>query len=243
MQTSHFWHKLYLYGTKAIIIFLFCFTAFSETVQAQKKTWNLRDYELKSLHYGFQIGMQSNRLLLRPSEVFNNNLDSTVAIMPRRSSGAFIGFLIDLPIDEEFWNVRINPGVSFYEHRVKYEYSTGESTEQTVESAFFDLPVLLKYKSLRRGNTRMYMIGGASLGIKVGNRKEKLDPEKLSIDDTNVELVYGVGFDFYLPFFKFAPEIRFAHGLNNVLYAKPNSVTRNLERITTHRVSLFLNFE
>ncbi len=243
MYSTNFRHQLYLQSAKALLILCLSTWGLTDSLLAQKRTWNLRDYELKPLHYGFQIGLQTTNFRVRTSEFFNANGDSTIAIASKNTPGAFIGFIVDLPIDEEFFNIRINPGVSFYEHKVRYEYLGTEAVEENVESAFFELPILLKYKSLRRANTRMYMIGGLSLGIKVGNNKQKLDPTRLATDDTNVELTYGAGFDLYLPYFKFSPEVRISHGLNNLRYRNNNSFTNNVERISMHRVTLFLNFE
>ncbi len=89
----------------------------------------------------------------------------------------------------------------------------------------------------------MYMAAGFVPSIKVGGRRRKEDPKRLGIDDVNLEITYGIGFDLYQSFFKFAPEIRFSHGLKDMIFQNGSNFGRNIERITTHRVSIFLNFE
>ena len=62
----------------------------------------------------------------------------------------------------------------------------------------------------------------------------------------------GLGCDFYLPFFKLIPELKFSFGLGNLLNKKRTDLaddntdiiyTRSVNRITPNMVSLVLYFE
>ena len=46
-----------------------------------------------------------------------------------------------------------------------------------VENTMVEFPILLKYKSERRGNIRMYMIGGVKPGIEASGKKDKTKAE------------------------------------------------------------------
>jgi len=260
MRTPNLRYKLHLRGQKALIFFTFLLSfsfASLPEAQAQKKV-NLGSYDDKAMHYGFIIGIQRTRWSLRMSDEFMQNSDTTniLNVQAKTSPGFSLGFLIDLAMDEEYWNFRFTPNVTFYEQRVDYLYANPEfdpsnpanyreyqRVEEVVEAAYFEFPLMFKYKSLRRGNTRLYMIGGLVPGMKVGGRKTKLDKQRLATADVNLELTYGVGLDMYMYFFKFSPELRFSHGLLDVSYQNGSNFSSVLDRVNTHRVALYLNFE
>lgn len=229
----------------AALIFFF---GMSQSVLAQSE-FNLARYDERLLHYGFQIGIQMANFNITHSAYFANNGDSTIAINPQVSPGFSVGFILDAAIDEEYWNFRINPNVGFYTNDVVFHYradisdETPEVFKESVETAFFQIPILIKYKSLRRGNHRVYLTGGLVPSMKIGGKKLALDKSRLATQDFNLEITYGVGLDLYMSFFKFAPEVRFTHGLGNMVNRNGSSFEKNIGKMTTHRFSLLLNFE
>jgi hypothetical protein len=88
------------------------------------------------------------------------------------------------------------------------------------------------------------MIGGFSYNIKVAGKKELIDTHLIT-KDTNLEIQYGFGWDRYLDMFKFALEVRFSHGIPNILSIEDSkkNLADPIGRLTTHKVALFLNFE
>ncbi len=198
---------------------------------------------------------------LRYSKDYMKNLTDTaniVGIKALASPSFNLGFIMDMNIDGEGrWHLRLTPGVSFYEQKISFEYTnpvpdpTNPSVgylqyvvkDEDIVSGFFEFPLLIKHRSERRGNSRMGFCFGIVPGIKVSNGKQKFDKTRLATSDYNLEFTYGVSFDHYFNFFKFAPELRFSHGLASVLYKNNSLYAKNFEGLVTHRVSLFLNFE
>ncbi|MGF1532885.1 MAG: outer membrane beta-barrel protein [Bernardetiaceae bacterium] len=240
MQTPYFWHRFDLcrYQITATFLFLLLSSGY-----AQRTSRNMPDHDQQAMHYGFQIGGQMTNFKIRHSSFFVNNEDSIISIHPKPTPSFSLGFILNFNIYEEEWSLRLTPNVSFFEQQVVFNYRDGTSFTENVEAAFFEVPILVKHKSLRRGNTGLYLIGGFVPSLKVGGQKRKEDPSRLGTTDYNLEITYGFGFDLYQSFFKFAPEIRFSHGFPNMLFKNGSSFGRNLERISTHRVSIFLNFE
>jgi len=101
---------------------------------------------------------------------------------------------------------------------------------------------LLKYKSLRRVNSRMYMVAGFTLGLET-NVKRSRGGGQLDTKSSDFSVDYGVGYEQFFEFFKFAPELRFSHGLGNVFRPSKNSAGVGISKLTTHTVTLYLNFE
>ena len=212
------------------------------------KSLNIPNYDSKPLHYGFILGMHYAKFRINYSDHFAENGDSTIALLPQRSFSNFaVGMIIDLPVADQ-WNFRFTPTVGLYEYSVTHktlERYTGKyvDTKVPVESVFFDFPILMKYKSLRRNNNRLYMVGGVVPSIKVGGRKQRNNQEAFGMEDYNLEVTYGFGWDHYFSFFKFAPEVRFTHGIANMNLRNQSIYFQNIDRMTTHKVSLLFHFE
>jgi Outer membrane protein beta-barrel domain len=209
---------------------------------AQRKSKNLPFYDDKFLHYGFQIGLHNANYAIQHSDFFAKNGDSTQYVTPLASPGFSLGFILNFRMKDELWALRILPSVGFYERKVLYGYPQSIHEEQ-FESTFLEIPVLIKYKSVRRTNFRMYMTGGFMLGYEVGNKRDALTDNSLSTEHLNFEIQYGVGADIYFDMFKFSPELRFSHGLTNMMVRNNNRYDRQLQELTTHKVAFYLNFE
>ena len=183
---------------------------------------------------------------------------NVVGISSAVSPSFNLGFIMDGNIDGDGkWHLRLTPGISFYEQKIRFEYANPifdpsnpidsynqySFKDEKIVAAFFEFPLMIKHRSDRRGNTRMNFILGIVPSIKVGGNRQKLDKQRLATADYNLEVTYGVGLDQYFSFFKFAPELRFSHGISSVLFNNNSQYAKNLEAILSHRVSLFLNFE
>ena len=127
---------------------------------------------------------------------------------------------------------------------MRYQNTNGTFQDQLVETTMVELPILLKYKSERRDNVRMYMIGGIKPGIDASGKK-KLDQtiESLEVKGTNLSLEAGLGFDLYFPLFKFSPELRYSRGLINILNNATNIYGVPLQRVNTNTITLYFLFQ
>ncbi|GCC50163.1 PorT family protein [Chryseotalea sanaruensis] len=201
----------------------------------------------KKLTYGFLIGLHTTAYQIKYSDAFvTPAFDSVYSVDPEWKQGFVLGFIVNYKV-AEFLDLRITPQVAFYEHQLAYRYlrTTGQPTnEQVIETTMVELPILAKYQSIRRGNFRMYMIGGVKPGIEASGKKE-LDAitSRLSVREFNLALEGGVGFDFYYPLFKFSPEIRFSRGINNLLKDPNNPFGQPLSRINTNTITVYLVFQ
>ena len=63
----------------------------------------------------------------------------------------------------------------------------------------------------------MYLLAGGTFSIETNVRKKELiGASKLSTGTMDFAIEYGIGFEQFFEFFKFAPELRFSHGLVNL---------------------------
>ena len=198
----------------------------------------------RKLTYGFLIGIHSSIYQIKYSDKFvTPALDTVSAVLPSWSSGFSLGFIVNYRLTE-FLDLRLTPEVAFYENKVRYQFTNDPPIDETVENTIVEFPILLKYKSERRGNIRMYMVGGVKPGIEASGKKN-VDQTKptLEIKETHLNLEAGFGFDLYYPLFKFSPEIRFSRGLLNMLGNTTNEFGQPLQRVNTNTITLYLLFQ
>ncbi len=195
----------------------------------------------KRRHYGFQLGVFNSQMVINTSGKFGLDGDTLVRVSAPATTGFLLGFIFNVKLNDELWNLRLLPNVSFYDRQMRYDFTTRKTETQSAEVAMFEMPVMVKYQAVRRLNSRFYIGGGLNLATQVGGKRD--DPRFLSYNRENAEVIYAVGADLYFRYFKFAPELRFAHGLGNMLRPANNLYSQSLDRLTTHRVALVLNFE
>jgi len=208
---------------------------------------NNPNYDNRKLSYGFLIGLHNTAYQLKYSDKFVLPANDTVlSVQPQWSPGFVLGLIVNYRLGD-FFDLRLTPQVAFYEHRLNYMYRVQaevHSDQQVVETTFVEFPLLLKYKSERRGNVRMYMIGGIKPGFEASGKKN-LDNTLATVEvkgfSTNLDI--GFGFDLYYPLFKFSPEIRFSRGITNMLDNTTNMYGQHLKNITTNTITVYFLFQ
>lgn len=207
---------------------------------------NLQGYDQRLFTYGFTLGVHSSALRLRFSDTFTQApLDGVANITSPNGFGFSIGFLGNLKL-AQYLDVRLMPKVSFYQYSIDMQFTDPGRADENHFADFttIDLPLMLKFKSARRKNFRMFYVAGVSPMIDVTGKKkrEENQEEGLRISGDNLALEVGFGTDVYFPFFKFSPEIRYSHGLVNVLNNSQNEIGQAFHRIGTQSISLYLVF-
>ncbi|MEO1652764.1 MAG: outer membrane beta-barrel protein [Bacteroidota bacterium] len=203
---------------------------------------------LKPLTFGFFLAPLTSNYRAKFSDEFVQDgtftpegLNAPLISVEEQAAPSFaVGFYANLRLSE-FWDFRVHTNASFYERKLVYTLATGEVITKVVESPMFELPLLFKYRSQLRGIKGMYLIGGVKPAFVLSRRtEEETNIRPLSAD---LSLEYGMGFDIFFSFFKFAPEIRFSHGLINVLDRdEVNAFSVPLQRLSTNTFTLYLHF-
>jgi len=170
--------------------------------------------------------------------------------MPAYSPGFALGFLLTTRLHDQV-NVLLTPKVGFYEYRTEVDFYPDANTTNNPETGGFlteetlvEMPILLKYKSQRFNNTRMFVVAGINPQIRT-KKQDEADEDDIVLIGRDMALELGMGFDLYFKYFKFSPEIRFSHGLRN-LYRETNTDSRIAEAISEIRkksITIYLNFQ
>lgn len=241
-------HKISRALTLSIIHFTL-FTLAMGQARAQGYAYfrkHLEFYDDKPIHYGFFFAMPVTRFNVKYSPTYVNT-DPAVRLYSPNSPSFRVGILVNAFVTDRF-DFRFTPAVSLYGRAVKYEYPDGtEPRIEKRESTWMEFPFMIKYKSERRKNSRMYLIAGATAAIETNVRnKQARVSGRLNTKNKDLSVDYGVGFEQFLEFTKISPELRFSHGLVNLFspgIGASAAQNAGIQRLTTHSVTLYLNFE
>lgn len=192
------------------ILYLFSTNGYS---QQYRKAQNLPFADQKIFHFGFNLGMHVQDMPITNTGYIQDNGESWFAEIPSYSIGFSVGMIIDRYLNEYF-NLRTNPSVHFGEKRFVFrEQASGEIYEKSFKGNYFTLPLHIKFSGNRIKNFRPYLLAGPYVSVNIGNEKNKA----LRFNGIDYGLEFGLGCNFYLPFFKLCPEIKFSLGLADII--------------------------
>lgn len=236
----------YLYRAKSFVaIFLLLVVGISgaHAQEAEKrKVINLPNFDEKRMHFGFYLALNYATYRVKRSDFMAAHPDSIRSVSPKGSAGFTLGFIFNLKL-ADYVDLRLVPGVGFYERTMSYEFANSKPIDQIMESTMAEFPLLLKLKSERRGNTRMYFLVGGKYSMASGLRRKDKKPDELRAINSDFSVEYGFGFDIYYEYFKLSPEIRFSHGLVQATVNDPNKYANALKRVSTHTVTVSFHFQ
>ena len=228
---------------KTVLIFLLFI--FSDKSFSQSTTFNLSGYDDTKVHYGFLLGVHSSYYRLNYSSNFSSQNYSTLhSILPNPSPGFKLGFISDFSIYYPF-DLRTLLQVSFLEFNLNYLYTDGSVFTDVRSAIFLEAPLLIKYKSKRRKNSRMFLIAGFKPGLEIGAKnKDEAGKDILELKAFDISLEIGFGADLFFPLFKLSPEIRYSRGLINMIDKNSrNEYNLPIDKIIVHNISIFFTFE
>ena len=126
--------------------------------------------------------------------------------------------------------------------------TNGGVAQQNVKTAYVVAPLDLKISGERYLNSRPYVTLGVMGSLDVSKKRS----DYLMFNSMDAYFTVGMGCDFYLPFFKLNPEIKFCFGLTDVLkHDRPDLVddpqkikmTESLTKVKSNMIVLTFYFE
>lgn len=213
------------------ILSFICLAIASLQATAQDRTVQNRPYtDLRTFHFGVLVGthLQDLELLNGGPTVIDvedgrGPVERTVSVdQDRWDAGFTVGVLGELRLNQTF-QLRIAPAMYFGTRHLTFRNITdvnaqGEPTIQTqdLKTAYVSCAFDFIAAAPRFNNHRPYVIGGITPMINLSGK----DNDYIKLKRSDVFLEVGVGCDFYLPFFKLRPELKFMYGLSNCLDPK-----------------------
>ncbi|MFY0599110.1 MAG: outer membrane beta-barrel protein [Cyclobacteriaceae bacterium] len=242
MQTTNTWYKLHLCRYQVVTLLFVLFA--NQAISQNYNTDNLTDYDNEWIHYGYHMGIHSTKYRIKYADIYSTAaLDSLHSAAPENSPGWRTGFVVNMRL-ARYLDVRLLPTVSFSDYTMTYRFTDGRILRDTKDLTTVELPILLKYKSARRGNIAMYTVAGINNAIEVAGRGDNFDTQNnLKLKNYNVSLDAGIGFDLYFPLFKFSPEIRYNWGLRNMLPGEKGIYSIPFKDLSFESFAFYITFE
>jgi hypothetical protein len=233
--TAFVWLLLLLTGSRDVL------------AQQRQVVKNLPKYDHQPVHFGFVLGMNSSGF--RTEFIPDYHLRDTIyTLTPSSVAGLNLGIISNIRIGNHF-DLRFIPSLSFAQRNLEYFFlyapGNGETDLKKVESTYLEFPVDLKFKSARINNYRIYVLAGMKYSIDMVSQAKVTNTDKELIKLKRYDYGYeiGIGFDFYMTYFKFSPEIKVYHGLPNLLVKDGTRFSNPLDGLYSQVFALSFTFE
>ena len=216
-------------------------------VAQERKVQNKPYIDFRRLHYGFFIGTHMQDMEFVNNGFVTENGESWFADIATYNPGFSVGVLADLRLNT-YMSLRAIPTMHFGQNIVRFrEQKSGETSKQSVKTTYIAVPVHVKFAAERFNNYRPYVTAGVSPMWNLTVKKQ----QQLLLRKFDFMIEVGVGCDFYLPFFKLIPELKFSFSPIDVLKKERNDLldanylkfTQSVDRVTSKMVTLSLYFE
>ena len=182
--------------------------------------------DLRLLHFGILVGLHLQDVELdnvgphlMADENGNMQMQSVVCDADKWSPGFSVGVLGELRLHDNF-SLRVTPTMHFGAKHLTFKNfnlpdENGNPTRQTqdLKNTYVSIPIDLKFSAPRWNNHRPYIMAGVNPTVNLTGSNQDL----IRLKRVNTMLEVGMGCDFYLPFFKLIPELKFCFGLGDVL--------------------------
>ena len=235
------------------VVILILLAGLSGAVPAVARTFNDKVQNLpyadnRRWHLGFSIGAYASDLRLTHNGYITPEGEEWRIDQPNYQPGFCVNGLFDLR-PNNYFSVRLSPGMYFGSRDITMkEINTDARERQNIKSTFVVLPVDIKFSGMRYRNSRPYVTAGVMPAFDVAKKRSDI----LQLKTSDIYLSVGFGCDFYLPYFKLNPEIKFCFGLSDMLaHDRPDLVddpqkykfTQSLTKATSKMVVLTFYFE
>ena len=212
---------------RTFVLFLLLAGVVVSAVAQERRPQHKPYIDLRPMHFGISVGLNMQDIELQnvgpqlfdlgdgepPAE------QSVLCDADTWNPGFSVGVVADMRLSGHL-ALRITPSMHFGSKRLTFRNlkllnDVGQPTEETqdLKNTYIAVPVDLKFSAQRWNNYRPYILAGVSPMINLSGKDQ--DFLQLKRYDTMVEV--GLGCDFYLPFFKLIPELKFCYSLTNSL--------------------------
>lgn len=209
------------------IIILF---AVAVNVMAQGNKVQNRPYtDLRPFHFGVVLGMHLQDIEFTnvgPQMIMNDDGTSVEKVITcdqdKWDPGFTVGVLGELRLSDHF-AFRLAPAMYFGTRHLTFmnltdrlDDGTPVTERQEMKSVYISSACNLLFSAPRLNNTRPYIMAGVNPMLNLSGK----DNDYVKLKKYDVFLEVGLGCDFYLPYFKLRPELKFCYGLINSLDTK-----------------------
>ena len=247
MQKNLDTHKFLL----LLALYLIVANANAQYPGVREKIQNIPNFDQKQIHYGYFLGLNQYDFKFEYIDTYYKDLIlKDVEVIPK--TGFSVGLIGDLRINTYF-NLRLEPGLYYSQRELNYpdsfEFQRESDQIRNIKSTYIHLPLILKINAKRINNFRPFVMGGFSTDFNLSSNEKNRDDNSSNVfrvTSQNFNYELGLGFDFYLYYFKFSPSLRGIFSFQNEIVAdeNPNSPwTGKINNLFSRGIALIITFE
>lgn len=233
---------------KRFLMFIFCFVTLFHVMAQEQKVQHRPYLDQRKFHWGFLFGLHMQDLELKNNGYIDpESGEQWYADVDNYNPGFSVGVLGEMRLNR-YLALRLIPTMHFgQKHITFHEQVSGRDSTQNIKSTYISMPLDLKFSAPRHNNYRPYFIAGVNPMLDLTTKKQKA----LLMKPFDCYIEIGMGCDFYLPFFKLIPELKFCFGLADILKKDRNDLidnslqkfTKSLDGASSKMIVLTLYFE
>jgi len=200
---------------------------------------NMENFQRQTVHWGYYLGFNTYDFK------FDYKEDAPEVLVESPMSFN-VGLVGNLRL-HEYFDLRLEPGLYYTQRNLTFPgFENPRDRLREVKSTYIHIPLLVKFSSLRTGNIRPYLVGGASAALNLSsnfNAKDDNSEQRFRMKNWTYNYEVGFGVDIFFEWFIFSPSIRGVFGMQNELIQdnEPDSPwTSNIESMRTR--AIFVNF-
>lgn len=218
---------------------------------AQNAPVHLGKFDERKVHFGIQVGYTMSKFDLHytADDAVRENILGTSSYY---SPGFHINEINDFRLGEHL-NLRLMPGITLISRDMAFVWSDDYTsthwkydTRRIVESVYGELPVEFKYRAMRYYDFRPYLIAGGSCGFDFASffkNRNNNDESIIRLKPFDLRYTIGMGFDFFLPYVKFAIELKMAFGLLDLRVDDDDIYTQSSTDLRSRTFMLSFTFQ
>jgi hypothetical protein len=196
----------------------------------------------KALYWGISLGLNTSnfRIDRQPHSEAN---DTILSIDDKSQPGFNLGLIGNWQFNRYF-DLRFIPNMTFGEKLIQYNTISGV-VDNRIKTTYISLPVHIRFKSEPVNDWRVFVVAGLKYDLNIDPQvRTTSEPNKIALRKASLSMEYGIGLQYFFPYFIFSPELKYSHSLNNVLDPNQSDLNRSAIRGLYPRALVFtLNFE
>jgi Outer membrane protein beta-barrel domain len=221
--------------------FLYCL---SFTISCSLLSAQLNYYEngKKAFYWGISLGLNSSNFSIDRQPINQSN-DTILSVDDRSLPGYNLGIIGNWQINKYF-DLRFIPNMTFGEKIIDYR-TTNSIVENKMNTTYISFPISVRYKSEPIKDWRIFVIAGMRYEYNIVPQLRTLDePDRIVLKKNGLSMEYGIGIQYFLPYFIFSPELKYSHSIYNMYDSGQSDINNSaIKGLYPRALTLTINFE